>query len=363
MIRRIKIKKGKIIDWLESLKPEIDKTIEKYFPGKATEKWLEFVFGKPEYSFHLEAVKEALTKPVWDFLSRGGKRWRPLLFLLITRAVGGNVKKVKDFLIIPELIHNGSLIVDDIEDQSETRRGKPCLHRIFGIDVAINAGNFLYFLPFLVLIKNKEKFRAAVLLKTYQACIQEMINLHFGQAMDIFWHRGKTEKINEAQYFQMSAFKTGCLPRMTAKLAVLLSGGKNELAEKMGRVAEAIGIAFQIQDDILNLTGKEFAKKKGGLGEDITEGKRSLIVIHTLRQAKKNDRERLIKILNAHTKNQRIRNEAIAIIKKYGSIKYAREKAKKLIKEAWEKADIFLAESAAKKKLKEFVNYLVERKI
>ncbi len=342
---------------------EIEKIIKKYFPRKATEKWLEFVFGKPDYSFHVEAAEEALTKPVWDFLSRGGKRWRPLLFLLITKAVGGNVEKVKDFFIIPELVHNGTLIVDDIEDDSLMRRGKPCLHKIFGIDIAINAGNFIYFLPLLALVKNKDKFKDKVLIRVYEVYFQEMINLHLGQAMDIYWHKGKTEKISEAQYLQMCVFKTGCLPRMTAKLAVLLSGGKDKLAEEIGRMAEAIGIAFQIQDDILDLTGEEFAKKKGGLGKDITEGKRSLIIIHTLRKAKKSDRERLIKILNAHTKNQKMRNEALGIINKYGSVDYARKKAQKLIKDSWNKIDGFLTDSPAKNQLKEFINYLVERKI
>jgi len=273
------------------------------------------------------------------------------------------VEKVKDFFIIPELVHNGTLIVDDIEDDSLMRRGKPCLHKIFGIDIAINAGNFIYFLPLLALVKNKDKFKDKVLIRVYEVYFQEMINLHLGQAMDIYWHKGKTEKISEAQYLQMCVFKTGCLPRMTAKLAVLLSGGKDKLAEEIGRMAEAIGIAFQIQDDILDLTGEEFAKKKGGLGKDITEGKRSLIIIHTLRKAKKSDRERLIKILNAHTKNQKMRNEALGIINKYGSVDYARKKAQKLIKDSWNKIDGFLTDSPAKNQLKEFINYLVERKI
>jgi geranylgeranyl pyrophosphate synthase len=161
----------------------------------------------------------------------------------------------------------------------------------------------------------------------------------------------------------MCAFKTGCLSRMAAKLAVVLSGGGDELAEKVGGVAEAIGVAFQIQDDILNLTGEKFSKRKGGLGEDITEGKRSLMVIYTLKKANKKDRKRLLEILSLHTTNQKLRNEAIKIIKKYGSIEYAKEKAKSLIKEAWREADKLLPPSPAKTRLNEFINYLVERKI
>jgi len=351
------------VDYLEKLKPKIDKIIEKYLPRKITKKWLNFAFGKARYSFDKRAAQEALAKPIWDFLSRGGKRWRPVLFLLVTEAIGGDIKKVKDFVVIPEVIHNATIIHDDLEDQSEVRRGKPCLHKIFGVDIAMNAGNFLYFLPLLALIKNRKKFKTEVLLRAYETYIQEMINLGFGQATDIYWHKGLVKGIDENQYLQMCAFKTGCLSRMAAKLAVVLSEGSDELAERIGRVAEAIGVAFQIQDDILNLTGEEFAKRKGGLGEDITEGKRSLMVIYTLEKASKKDKKRLLAILNLHTKNQKIRNEAIGIIKKYGSIEYAKERAKNLIQKAWQDAEKLLPESLAKNRLNEFINYLIERKI
>ena len=363
MITPIKIKKGKIVDYLGKMKPEIDKVIEKYLPKKVTKKWLRFTFGKARYSFDLRAAQGAISEPVWDFLNRGGKRWRPVLFLLVTEAIGGDVNKVKDFVVIPELIHNGSIIVDDLEDQSEFRRGKPCLHRIFGVDIAMNAGNFLYYFPLLALIKNKNKFKSDVLVRAYETYVQECINLHFGQGTDIYWHKGKAEEISEEEYLQMCAFKTGGLSRMAAKLAVVLSGGSDELADKVGRVAEAIGVAFQIQDDVLNLAGEEFAKGKGGLGEDITEGKRSLLVVHTLQKASRKDRKRLLKILDMHTTNQTIRNGAINIIKKYDSIEYAKEKAKNLVKEAWGEADELLPESPAKNNLNEFVNYLIERKI
>jgi geranylgeranyl pyrophosphate synthase len=363
MITPIKIKKGEIVDYLKKLKPEIDKVIEKYLSKKVTKKWLEFTFGKPRYLYDPKAAQGALIKPAWDFLGRGGKRWRPVLFLLVTEGIGGDIEKVKDFVVIPELVHSGTIIIDDIEDDSQFRRGKPCLHKIFGLDIAINAGNFLYYLPLLVLIKNKNKFESDVLVKAYETYIQEMINISFGQGTDIYWHRGMTKEISEKEYLQMCAFKTGTLTRMAAKLAVVLSGGDEKLAEKIGQVAETIGIAFQIQDDILNLTGEEFAKGKGGLGEDITEGKRSLIVIHTLEKASKKDKKKLIKILGMYTTNQKIRNEAIEIIKKHGSIEYAKEKARSLIKETWKEVDKLLPKSKAKERLNEFVNYLIERKI
>jgi len=365
MTPTIEIKRGEIVDYLEKLKPEIDRIIEKYLPKKATKKWLNFTFGKPHYTYNQKATEKSLIEPIWNFLSRGGKRWRPVLFLLITEAIGGDIKKVKDFVIIPELIHEGSIILDDIEDQGELRRGKPCLHRIFGVDIAINAGNFIYFLPLLALIKNRKKFKPEILVKAYETYIQEMINLGLGQGTDIFWHKGKVKKINEKEYLQMCAFKTGCLSRTAAKLAVILSEGSEEMAEKAGRVAEAMGVAFQIQDDILDITlaGKERKGFGKSFGNDIKEGKRTLMVIYTLKKATKKDKKRLIEILDKHTDNLEERKEAMEIIQKYKSIEYAKRVARKIMKEAWVKADKSLPESLAKQRLNEFINYLIERKI
>lgn len=362
---RIKIEKGEIIEYLVKLRPEVDKVVEKYLPKKASLKWLNFVFGKPRYFYNQKAAQEVLVNPVRDFLARGGKRWRPILFLLVTKAVGGDLEKVKDFLVIPELSHEGSIIVDDIEDNGELRRGKPCLHKIFGVDVAINAGNFLYFLPLITLRENKKKFKTEILNKAYETCIQEIINIHLGQGMDIYWHKGKTKKIKEKEYLQMCCFKTGCLSRLAAKLAVILSGKSDELAEKVGRIAEAIGMAFQIQDDILDIIteGKEREKFGKSFGNDIKEGKRTLIVIHTLEKAGKKDKKRLLEILDKHTDSVKEKKEAIEIIKKYGGIEYAREVARRIMTENWRETEKLLPESKAKEKLEEFVKYLIERKV
>ena len=161
----------------------------------------------------------------------------------------------------------------------------------------------------------------------------------------------------------MCAYKTGTLARMAAKMAAVLADADEELVEKLGCFAESIGVAFQMQDDILDLTSEEFAEKKGGYGQDITEGKRTLIVIHTLKVAEKEDRERLIEILNMHTSDQKLRNEAIAIMRKYGSIEYAKKFARKIVQESWREVEKLLPASEAKEKLNAFAKFLIERKI
>jgi geranylgeranyl diphosphate synthase type I len=338
----------------------IDKAIEKYIPRKYNKKNIIFTLEKPRYEYNIDSTNKAISEPIWNLLDRGGKRWRPTLLLLVCEALGGDVKKYFDLVVIPEIIHNGTLIVDDIEDGSELRRGKPCIHKIFGVDIAINAGNAMYFLPLLVLMRNNYPFKE----KAYDIIIQEMINVSFGQAMDIAWHNSlaDADNLSEKEYLQMCAYKTGCLARMAAKLGALAAGADEKTIEKMGALGESIGVLFQIQDDVLNLVGEQFQKGKG-FGEDITEGKRTLIVINTLQKANKKDRERLLKILKMHTKDKRLIKEAISIMKKYGSIEYAKNFAKKMINDAWNEVDKILKESDAKKKLYALIRFAAEREV
>jgi geranylgeranyl pyrophosphate synthase len=351
--------------FLEKQVPVIDEVIGKYIPRKFEKNAIVFKLSVPRYAYNLEALNRAIAEPIWEFLDRGGKRWRPSLFLLVCEALGKTPKDFLEYAIIPEVIHNGTLMIDDIEDQSELRRGKPCTYKLFGLDIAINTGNAMYYLPLLPLIKNRNKIPPNVLNKVYEIYVQEMINLSFGQAMDIAWHKGLADanKINEQDYLQMCAYKTGTLARIAAKLAAVLSEADDKLTDRLGRFAESIGIAFQIQDDVLDLTGEKFAEKKGARGMDISEGKRTLMVIHTLQKATPTDRSRLQEILRMHTNEQKKRDEAIAIMDKYNAMEYSKEYARKIVRESWNDVDKLLPPSTAKEKLRAFATYLIERKI
>ena len=356
---------SKITNFLEEKAHLIDLYIEKYLPRRFDQDSLIFKFSPPRYDPDLESLNKAIAEPFWEFLDRGGKRWRPALFLLICEALGADSDDFLDFAVIPEVIHNGTLIADDVEDQSDLRRGKPCTYRLFGLDIAVNLSNFMFFLPMLALIANKKKISSEKMNRMYETYVQEMINLSLGQAIDISWHRGLTPPydISEEQYLQMCLYKTGTLARMAAKMACILADADERTVEKMGRFAESLGVAFQIQDDILDLIGEEFAKGKGGLGKDITEGKLTLMVIHTLRNAEVSDRERLVQILEAHTSDEQQRKEAISIIKKYGSIEYARKTAAEMVKKSWNEVDELLPPSEAKEKLRNLADFLIKRKI
>ncbi len=349
--------------FLEEKAPLIDKAIEKYIPRKFSKDAVLFNVNPPMYSYNLEPLNKAIADPIWDMLDRGGKRWRPALFLLICEALGKDPDYCLDFSIIPEVIHNGTLVIDDIEDSSKLRRGKPCTYKIFQMDIAVNAGNAMYYLPLLPLMAQKTKLTPEMQRDIYEVYVQEMINLSMGQAMDIAWHRGiaNADELGEEDYLQMCAYKTGTLARMAAKIAAVLAGANKPLVEKLGRFAESIGVAFQMQDDILDITGAEFAKKKGGVGQDITEGKRSLMVIYTLKKANSADKKRLIEILNMHTSDQALRDEAIALMQKYSAVEHVKHTAERIVEESWSEAEKLLPTPQAKEKLKEFAEFLIKR--
>jgi geranylgeranyl pyrophosphate synthase len=351
-----------ILKFLEEKKGLIDSVLKEIIPKKMSNEYIEFALGKARYSYDVDTLEKSLSEPIWDFLERGGKRWRPALFLLLTEALSGDIDRVKDFVAIPELVHNGTLMVDDVEDLGELRRGKPCTHKIYGVDVAVNTGNFLYFIPLNVIKKNSDNFSAETIKKVYDVYAQEMINLSIGQAMDIWWHKGKAENVTEDQYLQMCAYKTGTLARMSAKLAAVLSDASNEEIEKIGRFAETIGVAFQIQDDLLSANCEGFQCNKG-FGDDVTEGKRTLMVIHTLNNASEEDKSRLLEILGIHTHENDLCIEVLDILKKYDAVNYAKEYARKLMTEAWQEVEPVLKESEAKNTLKSFADFLINREI
>jgi geranylgeranyl pyrophosphate synthase len=331
----------------------IDKSIENFLPKKSSGTW---------FSDNLQGdcklgsdVYDALVSPIWDLLNRGGKRWRPFFMIICCNSFNGS-KAVYDFIPLIELLHNATLIIDDIEDSSKLRRGKPCVHRKFGIDLSINSSNFIYFLPYLII--QRSSTNQEIKDKISKIVSEEMLKLHIGQAMDISWHNSPCEA-SEEMYLQMCAFKTGTLVRLAAKIGAIAGGANKKEVKSISNFAESIGIAFQIQDDILNIAGN-IGKETG---EDISEGKKSLMVVHTLEKANKTDAGKLGRILSSKTRNKRLIKEAISLLDKYHSIDFARKKAKDIVQCAWDKLDPLIKESKYKQKLRSFADFVVDREV
>ncbi|MEM3422853.1 MAG: polyprenyl synthetase family protein [Candidatus Bilamarchaeaceae archaeon] len=293
-----------------------------------------------------------------SFLERGGKRMRPLLLLLFFHAFNGkDLKNAKRMAALIEMFHNFTLIHDDIEDNSRYRRGKPTLHIEYGIPMALNSGDALYTLVLKEISElDMEPSRVVSLMRL---CSNAFLQVVEGQGIEISWEQENSFEIKEKDYYHMISKKTGALIALSCEVGAYLAGATEEEQQVARKFGENIGVAFQICDDILNLTA-QFEKYKKEIGGDITEGKRTLMVIKTLEIADEKDREVLKEIISSRTTNQKRIEEAISIIKKYGALEYAAEKARLLVEQA-QQLLIILKPSPYKTALLQIADYVLTR--
>jgi len=279
-----------------------------------------------------ESSLNALIEPLKDMLSRGGKRWRPLLMTLICETLGGGDAAIPLAPLV-EFCHNASLIHDDIEDDSDERRSKPTIHQIYGVDTAINSGSFFYFLSLCCF----ETYNGANKDRIYKLWAEYMRHLHLGQAIDISWHRDIRVIPDINDYFVMCALKTGSLSRFAAESGAYIADASTEAACYLGEAAEKLGIGFQILDDVKNLTTGVPGKKRG---DDIVEGKKSYPVLLYLHKYPEKRELIFYCFYEAKTNGFLVPEieEMIDLLTAAGVLKEAEEKALGLIKEA---RDIF----------------------
>ncbi|MFA5050087.1 MAG: polyprenyl synthetase family protein [Candidatus Micrarchaeia archaeon] len=322
-----------------------------------------YTLAKPYIGKMEEYIEETLTCEksymyplLLEYIKRGGKRIRPALVFLILGAMGKDPKKGIETSAIIELFHNFTLVHDDIEDDSIMRRGKPTMHISEGIPIAINSGDALYTLVWnmffrLSMLPAKKEEIGFVLSKSFKEVVD-------GQAIELNWYRDKKIDISEMEYFEMIEGKTGSLIRASAVIGTILSE-KKEHVENIKRYGLKVGVAFQIQDDVLNLIGEE-EKYKKEIGGDITEGKRTLMLAYAISKLAKNEQDELKGIILENTKDKKKISRAIELLKKSGAIEYAQNTAKKMIDDAKKEID-FLKDSEYKQGLIELADFVIKR--
>jgi geranylgeranyl diphosphate synthase type I len=347
---------------LAEWRPVVDEAIEELLPREVDDDYLTDFFGPAAYRYDPEAVQRALADPIWDLLDRGGKRWRAVLLLVLVEGFGGDPHDYLEYACIPEILHNGTIIVDDVEDGATMRRGEPALHHEFGVDIALNAGNAMYFLPLKVITRNPADLDAETRLAAYEMLMHELNRTHLGQGMDIRWHNAREVTTTEAEYLEMSACKTGALGRIVARLAAIITDSEADELD-VARFAESMSVAFQIADDILDVehameAGGDFGK---GVGNDIREGKKTLMAVHAVANAPEADAARLTDILWTEENADAEVREAIAIMESTGSVDYARETAESLAADARDHLDEADLEPEPAEQLAEFTRFVVER--
>jgi geranylgeranyl diphosphate synthase type II len=233
---------------------------------------------------------ESLYEPGSYILNSGGKRLRPLLVLLSAKAVGGKFTNAYNAAAAVEMLHNFTLVHDDIMDNADKRRGRLTLHKKYNDNTAILTGDSLLSIAYEYLLKDCNGNSKQVI----SAFTHGLIEVCEGQSLDTDFEQRKNVTISE--YLLMIKKKTAAMAEMCCKIGALLGGGSNPQVNALGNYGMNLGIAFQIQDDLLDISAdeKKFGKTIGG---DLVEGKKTFLFLEALEKSKGENRKKLLKVI------------------------------------------------------------------
>ncbi len=232
----------------------------------------------------------SLYEPGFYVMEEGGKRLRPLLVLMSVKAVGGKLSNAYNAAVAVEFLHNFTLVHDDIMDNAEKRRGKVTLHKKYDVNTAILAGDSLLSVAYEFLLKDCNGNSKKIL----EAFTKGLVDVCEGQSLDKEFEIRKDVLLNE--YILMIQLKTAAMIEMCCKIGAILGNGSDKEIKALSSFGKNIGIAFQIQDDLLDITGNEIELGKF-IGGDLVEGKKTYLFIKALEKAKGNARKKLLKVI------------------------------------------------------------------
>ena len=301
-----------------------------------------------------------------DYPSRGGKGLRAALCLATCGAFCGYDRRALSIAVAIELFHNGFLIHDDVQDESLSRRGRDTLHRAYGTGIAVNVGNATNLVGLQRIIDSRTRFGPTVGFALTEETHAMMRHSLQGQAIELAWICDNVCKLRPVDYLRMCLKKTSWYSFIyPMRAGMIIARGSPIEADDFSRLGWYFGAAFQIQDDLLNLTG-DFAKYGKELGGDLAEGKRTLMLIHLLNTCTRREQTALRKFL-AKPRAGRSASEVSEIydqMVQYGSIEYAQRSARQLAGAALLEAATALQnapESPQKQFIFDMIMYVVKR--
>jgi len=307
-----------------------------------------------------------LVDPALEYLGRSGKGLRPALCLATCEAFGGGVEEAMPTAAALELLHTAFLVHDDVEDDSELRRGEPTLHRTFGRALAINAGDGLAVFALGALRENERRLGrrlASRIWSEFDFMARQTVE---GQAIELGWQRDSRNDLTPDDYLDLIMKKTCWYTTVLPLRVGALIGSKRAVdLRPMLRFGFFLGAAFQIRDDVLNLTGSREIYGKEPLG-DIREGKRTLILLHLLAAATSSDREQVEHYLamDRAERSDTAIAEIFTMMQDHGSVAFAEEFARGIARSAavaFDEAFADVPESPARRFVRELVPYMVAR--
>ena len=300
--------KASVFQLLKELKADVDKYIFEFLPIN-----------------HEIPEIELLYKMMRDYPSRSGKGLRPGLLMLFNRALGGRDEFSLNSAAALELFQNWIVIHDDIEDFSDLRRGLPALHVKYGVPLALNAGDALAGKMWELVLKNTEIIGIEKGVRVFGEFLYMYDQTTAGQHIELSWVVQNRWNISQEDYFNMCRRKTAWYTCITPCWAgALIAGIDDFYKNEVINFGMDLGIAFQIQDDVLNLVA-DIGKYGKEIAGDLWEGKRTLVIIDLLGKCTEAERKFVVQALNLprDKKDDKDIEIVMDLIKKYDSITFA----------------------------------------
>ena len=274
-----------------------------------------------EHEFAAQSASdvEVVTDIATYLMAGGGKRIRPMLLLLASKALGSTSTGRIRLGAVVEMLHTATLVHDDIIDEADTRRGRPSSNTTWGNAKCVLAGDWLYMQSFSIALEERNFHVLDLLISLTQQMVE-------GELLQI---QKLGHLINEEEYFDLIYRKTACLFKVSMQLGAAIGNAhetSDEIESQMGEYGRNLGLAFQIVDDVLDLTAAEDVLGKP-VASDLREGKATLAVIHALERGTGADREAIRTVLADRSFDGVSHPEILEILHRHGSIEYAMDTA------------------------------------
>ncbi len=273
-----------------------------------------------------------LSEAIWYHMGTGGKRVRPAICLLTCEKLGGDSQQALPFAAAVEILHNMLLIHDDVEDEDTVRRDRDTVWVKYGVGNAINVGDYMLGAAYRATVQTPVSDRSRVrLVGAFTDAYQDTCR---GQAMDLNYRARRDFAVDD--YMTLVTLKTGRYMALAMVGGAIVAGLGDQVVERIEQLGRCMGAAFQIRDDVIDLT---VGKGRGGvLGNDIREGKSSILYAHALAEASAAERDLLLEVMarpRERTSEQDV-ERICRLYKQLGSLDYARTQSDRLVEEAFD---------------------------
>jgi geranylgeranyl pyrophosphate synthase len=317
---------------------------------------------EPLEDWERDAVQRVIFDPTYFYLDRGGKMLRSILTGIVLEAYGASAERAKLILAGVELMEDSTIMLDDIWDDSELRRGGPCGHRIVGEEQALCSGFSVFGHSIKPILSNYMD----IPVERHRQCLDllawETMHMTLAQGIEIIWTIEDWPEVGESEYFQETISRCAFLSfRGELNVACCVAGAPERDREWLARYGEYVLMAYHLRGDILDLKPEDAEWGKVG-GEDISTGRRTAPIIYALDKAEPSRRGRLLEIMAARTLDRDLLAEAVGIVEETGAFEYVARRAEEMAIQADECVEQLSMPSSYKTLLRAFTAFTYQRK-